>query len=259
MKTADKSFSSKAMKVLLSIALVIGLAPAISPAKAYAAGVTTQIAFTDAAGAAKTIENDAVDIAAVDGYAWDLASKTLTVTGAIKDVSVGSAFGAVTIATSAASSNASISSTTGAAITTADADNKLVIDTKAAPLNISTTAANTSAIVAAQALEIAAGTDVAAKKLTVTAAISDDTTPVVVATGAVDVKKLANIAAATIKGAAVSVLGEVTGSTISTSTSAINGTVTGNVSSADNVTVAQGGDATIGGNIITTAAAKTVT
>ncbi|MEG2211171.1 MAG: hypothetical protein RRX88_01680, partial [Raoultibacter sp.] len=47
MKTADKSFSSKAMKVLLSIALVIGLAPAISPAKAYAAGVTTAVTAAD--------------------------------------------------------------------------------------------------------------------------------------------------------------------------------------------------------------------
>ncbi|MEG0776339.1 MAG: cell wall-binding repeat-containing protein [Raoultibacter sp.] len=62
MKTADKSFSSKAMKVLLSIALVIGLAPAISPAKAYATAKDITFSYVDTAGTTQKVT-------AVDGTA----------------------------------------------------------------------------------------------------------------------------------------------------------------------------------------------
>ncbi|MEG1840892.1 MAG: hypothetical protein RR213_06500, partial [Raoultibacter sp.] len=75
MKTADKSFSSKAMKVLLSIALVIGLAPAISPAKAYAADVTAGTITID--GVAVDAKADKTD---GNGFTYSKAG-IITLTG----------------------------------------------------------------------------------------------------------------------------------------------------------------------------------
>ncbi|MEG2211136.1 MAG: hypothetical protein RRX88_01500, partial [Raoultibacter sp.] len=111
MKTADKSFSSKAMKVLLSIALVIGLAPAISPAKAYAAAGTGNASVTVGGTETQLTASTAVT---GTGWSWDNAKKVLTINGTVDSVDVASDFASdITIK---AGDNAKISAPGTAAI-----------------------------------------------------------------------------------------------------------------------------------------------
>ncbi|MEG2006144.1 MAG: hypothetical protein RR186_01695, partial [Raoultibacter sp.] len=236
MKTADKSFSSKAMKVLLSIALVIGLAPAISPAKAYAAGV-----------AGLTIGGVAVDGGGGSGYTWDNTAHKLTLTGG----TVGPI-----VATTAYTNPLTIKVAGDTKITAVDAPaidmqvaGALTIDTTAAALTVETTAKGStpaSAIKAAGAFNLTKGTQAApAKALTVTSALADENTPVIDATGAVGINEYTTLSAASLRGGAVAVDGTVTGNITATGTLDVAqvapAAITGNIEAADAVTI--GGDA----------------
>ncbi|MEG0096722.1 MAG: hypothetical protein RR671_04490, partial [Raoultibacter sp.] len=113
MKTADKSFSSKAMKVLLSIALVIGLAPAISPAKAYAADQATHV----------TIDGGTTEDAVTAGkisYSTSGTDAVLTVKAPVKTIAV-AAEHTNSLTIKAESATGTIGGTSAAALTMADA------------------------------------------------------------------------------------------------------------------------------------------
>ncbi|MEF9841431.1 MAG: hypothetical protein RR773_02575, partial [Raoultibacter sp.] len=214
MKTADKSFSSKAMKVLLSIALVIGLAPAISPAKAYAAGVT-----------GLTIGGVAVDDGGGAGYTWTANELTLT-GGTVGPIVATAAYtGALTIKVTG---DTKITAVDAPAIDMQVAD-ALTIDTTAAALTVETTAKGStpaSAIKAKGDFNLAKGTSQAApaKALTVTSALADANAPVIAVMGAVDINEFTTLSAASLKGA---------------STVAIDGAVTGDIEAVGALTFAQ--------------------
>ncbi|MEG1098129.1 MAG: hypothetical protein RSD80_04790, partial [Raoultibacter sp.] len=88
MKTADKSFSSKAMKVLLSIALVIGLAPAISPAKAYAAAKDITFSYVDTAGITQPVKAADETPSFVEGVYSLTADHVLTLYTNVSDLTL---------------------------------------------------------------------------------------------------------------------------------------------------------------------------